>query len=76
MYGLYQLLLHSGGRQLIVRGQSIRPVFLPDVPQDAAQIVRNEMPEIFFLLYLRRFQSMEVQIVSFLAIAPSELSGG
>ena len=26
------------------------------------------MPEIFFLLYLRRFQSMEVQIVSFLAM--------
>ena len=76
MYGLHQLLLHSGGRQVIVRGQSICPVFLPDVPQDAAQIVRNEMPEIFFLLYLRRFQSMEVQIVSFLAIAPSELSGG
>ena len=50
MYGLHQLLLHSGGRQVIVRGQSICPVFLPDVPQDAAQIVRNEMPEIFFLL--------------------------
>ena len=69
MYGLHQLLLHSGGRQVIVRGQSICPVFLPDVPQDAAQIVRNEMPEIFFLLYLRRFQSMEVQIVSFLAMS-------
>ena len=76
MYGLHQLLLHSDSGQVIVRGQSICPVFLPDVPQDAAQIIRNEMPEIFFLLYLRRFQSMEVQIVSFLAIAPSELSGG
>ena len=68
MYGLHQLLLHSGSGQVIVCGQSIRPVFLPDVPQEAAQIVRNEMPEIFFLLYLRRFQSMEVQIVSFLAM--------
>ena len=46
MYGLHQLLLHSGGRQVIVRGQSICPVFLPDVPQDAAQIVRNEMPAV------------------------------
>ena len=59
MYGLHQLLLHSGSGQVIVRGQSIRSMFLPDVPQDAAQIVRNEMPEIFFLLYLRRFQSMD-----------------
>ena len=76
VYGFQQLLLHGGSGQVIVCGQSIRPVFLSDVPQDIAQIVRNEMPEIFFLLYLRRFQSMEVQIVSFLAIAPSELSGG
>ena len=46
MYGLHQLLLHSGSGQVIVRGQSIRPVFLSDVPQDAAQIVRNEMPAV------------------------------
>ena len=39
MYGLHQLLLHSDSGQVIVRGQSICPVFLPDVPQDAAQIV-------------------------------------
>ena len=36
MYGLHQLLLHSGGRQLIIRGQRIRSMFLPDVPQDIA----------------------------------------
>ena len=36
MYGLHQLLLHSGGRQVIVCGQSICPVFLTDVPQDIA----------------------------------------
>ena len=77
MYGLHQLLLHSDSGQVIVRGQSICPVFLPDVPQDAAQIVRNEMPEIFFLLYLRYFQSMEVQIVSFLAMFhQNHLAGG
>ena len=68
MYGLHQLLLYSGGRQVIVCGQSIRPVFLSDVPQNATQIVRNKMPEIFFFVYLSCFQSMEAQIVSFLAM--------
>lgn len=77
MYGLHQLLLHSGSGQVIVRGQRIRPVFLPDVPQDAAQITRNEMSEILFFLYLRRFQSMEVQIVSYLAMFhQNHLTGG
>ena len=61
VYGFQQLLLHSGSGQVIVCGQSIRPVILPDVPQDTAQIVCNEMSEIFFLLYLRRFQGMEVR---------------
>jgi len=34
------------------------------------------MPEVFFLLYLRRFQSMEVQIVSFLAMLHQDYLAG
>ncbi len=58
MYSFQQLLLHSGSGQVIIRGQSIRSMFLTDVPQDIAQIIRNKMPEIFFLLYLRCFQGI------------------
>ena len=65
-HGVGQPLLHSSRGEAIVSRGSIIPVRFPNIPQNRFQIVRDEMPEIFFLLYLRRFQRVQVQVAAVL----------
>lgn len=58
-----QTLLHIQCRRMAVRSGCIILMGFPNIPKDQFQIVRNNMAEIFVLLYLCKFQSSQIQII-------------